>query len=68
MVPHTLKNIGKIAAIFVLSFLIFLAIIGGYLAGSMLEVAKEAPKMNSDLLLSGLKENSQIVDAKGNLI
>ena len=68
MVPHTMKNIGKIAAIFVLSFLIFLAIIGGYLAGSMLEVAKEAPKMNADLLLSGLKENSQIVDAKGNLI
>lgn len=68
MVQHTVSNIRKIVAIVVLSFLIFLAILGGYLVGSMLEIAKAAPKMNPDLLLSNLKENSQIVDMKGNLI
>lgn len=68
MVQRTFSKLRKIIAIIVLSFLIFLAILCGYLVGAMLEVAKAAPKMNPDLLLSNLKENSQIVDMNGNLI
>lgn len=65
------KGINKLLSIFaivIISFLIFLAIILGYLAGSMLEIAKEAPEVHAEDLLSNLKENSVIVDPDGNLI
>ncbi len=58
----------QILAILVLCFLIFLAIICGYLAGAMLQIAKESPEVHADRILSDLKENSQILDANGNLI
>ncbi len=68
MVVNIIKNILKGIAVLFISLLIFLAILGGYLAGSMIKVAEEAPAPDTSLLMSGLKENSQIVDSNGNLI
>lgn len=62
------KNILKGIAVLFISVLIFLAILGGYLAGSMLKVAGESPEFDTGKLLSGLKENSKIVDKNGTLI
>ena len=66
------KSIGKTIAnslgIFFVSLLIFLGILGGYLAGSMLLIASEAPEVDSKELLSGLTESSKIVDQDGKLI
>lgn len=63
-----LKTIGKILAILILSFLIFLAIICGYMAGSMIHIAADAPKIDPRQLLSDLKENSIIIDQDGKLV
>lgn len=68
MVLNMIKNILKGIAVLFISLLIFLAILGGYLAGSMIKVAEEAPAPDTSLLMTGLKENSQIVDSNGNLI
>lgn len=66
------KSIGKTVinsvGIFFVSLLIFLGILGGYLAGSMLLIASEAPGVDSKELLSGLTESSKIVDQDGKLI
>lgn len=66
------KSIGKTVinsiGIFFVSLLIFLGILGGYLAGSMLLIASEAPEVDSKELLSGLTESSKIVDQDGKLI
>ncbi|MCI6157413.1 transglycosylase domain-containing protein [Peptoniphilaceae bacterium SGI.137] len=68
MVKNFLSKIGRIIGILFLCLMIFLAILCGYLAGSMLKVAEAAPKVNPDTLLSGLNENSTIVDSSGNLV
>lgn len=68
MVKRAILGFSKILAILILCFLIFLAIICGYLAGSMLEIAKESPQIDPSRLLSDLKENSTIVDPEGKLI
>lgn len=56
------------ALIVFISFLIFLAIICGYLAGSMLEVARQSPRIDKKDMLANLKQNSQIVDPYGTLL
>ncbi|MDD7593694.1 MAG: transglycosylase domain-containing protein [Peptoniphilaceae bacterium] len=68
MVKRFITSVLKVLAILILCFLIFLAIISGYLAGAMLEIAKESPQIEPDRLLSDLKENSVIVDKDGHLI
>lgn len=62
------KTIGHLLGIFFVSFLIILGLLGGYLAGAMLLIASEAPKVDSQALLSGLSESSKIVDQKGHLV
>lgn len=68
MVKRFIVSAFKVLAILILCFLVFLAIISGFLAGAMLEIAKESPQIEPDHLLSDLKENSVIVDRDGNLI
>lgn len=68
MGKRAFKNIFRIIGILFICFLIFLAIICGYLAGTMILVAKETPQVDTDALLSGLNENSTIIDSNGNLI
>lgn len=58
----------KIIGILIISVLILLAIIGGYLAGAMLKVAAEAPEINPSDITGKLNENSTIVDKYGTLI
>lgn len=62
------KNLIRVFQILAICFLIFLAIIFCYLAGSMLAIASEAPELDSEELMEGLSENSKIVDSQGNLI
>lgn len=62
------KNLIRIFQIVAICFLIFLAIICCYLAGSMLAIASEAPDLDSKELMDGLSENSKIVDSQGNLM
>lgn len=68
IVSRFFKTIGKIFAVLILSLLIFLAIIFGYMAGSMIKIAADAPKIDTRQLLSDLKENSIIVDQNGQLV
>ncbi len=68
MTKRISATVGRVIGMIVVSILIFLAILFGYLAGSMVEIAKEAPKINTSTLLSDLNQNSKIVDGSGSLI
>nr|WP_072514166.1 transglycosylase domain-containing protein [Ndongobacter massiliensis] len=68
MAKRTMLSVLRIIGILIISFLIFLAILGGYLAGAMLLIAGDSPEVNPQDMLANLKQNSIIVDENGNLI
>lgn len=68
MAKRIASNIFKIIAILILCVLMISAIVGGYLAGSMLKVAAEAPEIDPTEIMGKLSENSTIVDKYGTLI
>ena len=68
MIKKTFKNILNGLLIVIISFLILLAMILGYLAGSLIAISYETPDIDIKAVVEGLQENSTIVDKDGNLM